>query len=308
MKLGRLLLKRLNQSSKSRSRGPSKKTSRKAPARKKSRLNLQIQAARAAGQNPGKKAKKKPEPQQEIAIAATPTVLPAVLSPVLSSAQSPRTIEEVSPALQTSNLIRPTDRLKQSIEAFLLDQRSEHTRRAYGKDLKRFIQFLIERKLGFGPENLTRSVLIAYKEYLIADGLEHTTVDRHLACLRSFFRWLVDDGHLIKSPMEGVRFLNPKRVSRTIGFTNEEVCKILKVPDLHTRSGAQHYAILMVLFYCGLRRSEVCSLRTSQIGTEREHKVLRLRGKGNAERIVVIKPQVWNALNYLFKITQRNIT
>lgn len=206
------------------------------------------------------------------------------------------------------DIIKPDDRLKQSIEAFLLDQRSPHTRRAYQKDLKRFIQFLLTRKQNASFEQLNRTVLIAYKESLLADGLQHTSVDRHLATLRSFFKWLVDDGLISKSPADGVRFLNPKRISRTIGFSDEEVKKVLAIPNLHTRVGSMHYAVLMVLFYCGLRRSELCSLRTTNLGVERNQRVLRLRGKGNAERVIVMIPPVWNALAHYFFITRRNFT
>lgn len=210
--------------------------------------------------------------------------------------------------LSSQDLIRPQDKLRQSIESFLLDQRSPHTRRAYGKDLKRFVQFLHLRKEQKGLEAMNRSLLIAYKEKLLSDELEHTTVDRHIATLRSFFQWLVDDGILSKSPASGVRFLNPKRISKTIGFTDDEVKRVVALPDLHTQSGSMHYAILMVLFYCGLRRSELCNLKTSHLGTEREQRILRLRGKGNAERIVVILPAVWNALLHYFRITGRNIS
>jgi integrase/recombinase XerC len=169
------------------------------------------------------------------------------------------------------------------------------------------MQFLAARKFDRGPERLERSVLIAYKDSLLAERLEHTTVDRHLATLRSFFRWLVDDGILEKNPAEGVRFLNPKRLSRTNGFTDEEVVRLLKQPNLHTRTGAQHYAVLMVLFYCGLRRSELCELRNSSLGEERGHRVLRLRGKGNSERVIVVTPPVWHALRHYFTITRKEI-
>ncbi len=203
--------------------------------------------------------------------------------------------------------MRPNDQLKQSMEGFLLDQRSEHTRRAYGKDLKRFMMFLSFRNFKLGPSELNRTILIAYKESLLTEGLQHTTVDRHLATLKSFFKWLVEDGLLTRSPADGVRFLNPKRLSTTIGFSDEEVKKILAVPDLHTRVGSLHYAVLMVLFYCGLRRSEACGLRTIHLGTERNQRVLRLRGKGNAERVIVMIPPVWNALKHLFLITRRDM-
>ena len=211
-------------------------------------------------------------------------------------------------SLSTQDLVRPNDLLKKSIEGFLLDQRSPHTRAAYGKDLKRFVQFLLVRNYQQGLTQINRTVLIAYKDSLLAEGLEHTTVDRHLATMRSFFKWLVDDGIIDKSPAEGVRFLNPKRISRTIGFSDEEVRNILAIPDLHTRTGALHYAILMVLFYCGLRRSELCELRTVNVGVERKQRVVRLRGKGNAERVIVMIPPVWNAIEYYFYIVNRNIS
>ncbi len=211
-------------------------------------------------------------------------------------------------SLSTAQLLRPNEQLKQSLEGFLLDQRSEHTRRAYGKDLKRFLMFLSARNFQQGPSEMSRTILIAYKESLLTEGLEHTTVDRHLATLKSFFNWLVEDGLIFKSPADGVRFVNPKRLSTTIGFSDEEVKKLLAVPDLHTRVGSLHYAVLMVLFYCGLRRSEACNLRTTHLGTERNQRVLRLRGKGNAERVIVVIPPVWNALKHLFLITRRDLS
>jgi site-specific recombinase XerD len=209
--------------------------------------------------------------------------------------------------MSSSDLARPDGKLRASIEAFLLDQRSPHTRRSYGKDLKRFVQFLHGRLAGFGAETINRGLIVAYKEFLLADGLEHTSVDRHLSTLRSFFRWLVDDGVIEKNPAEGVRFLNPKRLSPTIGFSDEEVQKVLKIPDLHTRTGALHYAILMLLFYCGLRRSELCELRTSNLSEERGQKVLRLRGKGNAERVVVLIPAAWNAIRHYLVIVAKDV-
>ncbi len=197
--------------------------------------------------------------------------------------------------------------MRRSIEGFLLDQRSPHTRRAYGKDLARFFKYLHARGIERGPERLDRATVIGYKESLLSEGLEHTTVDRHLATLRSFFRWLVEDRILERSPAEGVRFLKPRRLSRTVGFTDEEVRRLVALPDIHSRTGAQHYAILMLLFHCGLRRSELCGLRVSQLGIEREQPVLRLRGKGNAERLLVLVPPAWNALRHYFRITARSM-
>jgi integrase/recombinase XerD len=218
--------------------------------------------------------------------------------------------------LPAQQLIRPDEQLKKSIESFLLDQRSEHTRRAYGKDLKRFVSYLSGRKLrselmqpthGSMDESIDRPLIIGYKDYLLSEQLEHTTVDRHLATLRSFFRWLVEDGLMTKNPAENVRFLNPKRESKTVGFTDQEVIQVLKVPNLHTKIGSLHYAVLMTLFFCGLRRSELCSIKTSQIGIERGHRFMRLQGKGNVERIVVLVPVVWNAIEHYLRMNHKDL-
>lgn len=230
--------------------------------------------------------------------ASTSAALPAV---------TPSNRRSVSTRLTTLNLIKPHESLRRSLEGFLLDQRSPHTKKAYSKDIKRFVLFLLARQQSKGGEALDRSVVLAYKESLLTQGLQHTTIDRHLATLKSFFQWLVDDGALDKNPAQGVRFFNSKRMSPTVGFSDEEVRRILALPNLHTRTGAQHHAILCFLFYCGLRRSELCNLRTSNIHQERSQPVLRLRGKGDAERLLPLVPTVWRALEHYFRITAKDV-
>ena len=316
-----------------RSRRPTGSTARRSPTRR-SALGLLLLARFAPGSQ--RPARPKSPAEQKRGSAAEfhpalrfrlprapktppPNAVPASLpipapAPVLF-VPAPSQPSGASGTLQTHELIRPDDRLKQSIEGFLLDQRSPHTRRAYGKDLKRFISFLLMRQAQGGTETIGRATLIAYKDQLGGEGLQATTVDRHLATLRSFFRWLRDDGLIERNPAEGVRFLNPRKLSTTIGFSDEEVRRLLKLPDLHKRTGAQHYAILMILFYCGLRRSELCALRTSSLtverlrgldGEQRAQQVLRLQGKGGGERLIALIPPVWNALRYYLHITRRD--
>jgi site-specific recombinase XerD len=296
MKLGRLLLKSLQQRK-------NHSASCKVRARKRRRQNVRVRFLfeRVPRTVHAPASSKDLIPQKPI-LSLEPSHEPVTSKPALAHIDVTN-----SALLLTTELIQPNEVIRQSIEAFLLDQRSEHTRRAYGKDLKRFVKFLIARKFERGIERIDRSILIAYKDLLLSDGLEHTTVDRHLATLRSFFGWLVDDGLLSRNPAEGVRFLNPKKISKTIGFTDEEVRKILALPNLHLRTGALHYAVLMVLFYCGLRRSELAALRTSSLGMERNHHVIRLRGKGNAERIIPLITPVWNAITYYAKISRKDL-
>ncbi len=289
MKLGLLLLRGLK-----RKRVPTPRVARASRSRKRRNFFVTAASEIPAG------------PEREAITSATTEILPVAVA--LPPEASPVIVRPDDRTLGAPELLRPDEKLRQSIESFLLDQRSKHTRRAYGKDLKRFIQYLHGRKIHHGPERLTRGIVIGYKDALLEEKLAHTTIDRHLATLRSFFRWLVEDGIIEKSPAENVRFLNPKRLSRTNAFSDEEVVRMLAKPNLHTRTGSQHYAVLMVLFYCGLRRSELCELRTSSVGEERGHFVLRLRGKGNAERVIVMIPAVVNALEHYFRITRKDRT
>ncbi len=282
-KLGALLLKRLG-------RTPRNARVRARPVRRKAR-KFQRTFAGAIRPETAQKSSKK--------AVLNPIARPA---PLEVPAQVPGQDE-----IRALDLARPGETLRKSIEAFLLDQRSEHTRRAYSKDLKRFMGYWLMRRERTGSANLDRGLVIGYKDQLLSEALEHTTIDRHLASLRSFFRWLVEDGILAKNPAENVRFLNPRRESRTRGFTDEEVNRVLKLPDLHTRSGSLHYAVLMVLFYCGLRRSELCDLRTASIQTERGYRFFRLRGKGNSERIVVILEPVWNAIRHYARMVRKDL-
>jgi site-specific recombinase XerD len=233
-----------------------------------------------------------------------------------SPRRSPRASETLLPALAqrasgSSAILRARDfisegsKLRSSVESFLSDQRSVHTKRAYARDLKRFFQFFsVEEKRNQGV--IDRALLVKYKNQLLAESLEHTTIDRHLSTLRSFFAWLVADGLIDRSPAEGIKFLNPVRLSKTEGFSNEEVLRILRLPDRHTRTGSQHGAILAMLFFCGLRRSELCELKLAHLAKERGHSVIRLRGgKGNRERIVVIPPAANQELEHYLAITQR---
>ncbi len=216
--------------------------------------------------------------------------------------------DEIPSFLMTPELLKPNQQLKDCIEAFLLNQNSPHTQRAYGKDLKKWIKYLHSRHYQFGPEKINRLLIVSYKDMLLGEEMQHTSIDRHLSTLRGFFKWCVDEGVIEKNPALGVRFLNPKRLSKTNAFTDEEVRKLLKIPDLHTRVGSLHYAILMVLFYCGLRRSELCELKTSNLGEERNHKILRLRGKGDKERVVVVIPPVWNAIVHYLKMLRKELS
>lgn len=187
------------------------------------------------------------------------------------------------------------------VESFLTDQRSEHTKSAYRADIINYIKFVESTSsIPATFELISTEKIRDFKAFMLRSGYAHSTIDRHLAALSSLFSSLRCGGKIDHNPVEGVKFLNAKRLSPTIGLTDEQVRAMLEWPDRATAQGAFDYAVLMVLFYCGLRRGELCGLRIQDIAMERGQHVLRLIGKGNAERLVVVLPIVYEAIQSYF--------
>jgi hypothetical protein len=140
--LGTLLLKRLTRAP---GKGASRRTRRTPSAKPSFRFSPKF--------------RKPAKPTLPVVLAASPPPPPVrSVTPVATQSQvvlvpAPSPLAD-STVLRATELIRPNDRLKQSIEGFLLDQRSPHTRRAYGKDLKRFMQFLLGRRAQTGIERI----------------------------------------------------------------------------------------------------------------------------------------------------------
>src|SRR3989338_4030798 len=92
---------------------------------------------------------------------------------------------------------------------FLLYLRAEknssvHTLKAYEFDLKQFYRLLGDKPVASVTKDLVRS----YLAQMNAQGLSKRTVGRRMAALRTFFRYLVREGHVEKNPLASVR--NPK--------------------------------------------------------------------------------------------------
>ena len=180
-------------------------------------------------------------------------------------------------------------RIDHACDEFLRDcanvrKLSEHTIRAYRLDLTRFTRFV-------GPRtNITsfdRNVLLQYVEYLFTEHhLKETSAKRHVASLRSLFRWLEDNGHVAEDPFRGarVRIRLPRRLPRVL--SRAELATILQ----HRPSG--DFASLTariaaeLLFATGIRVAELASLRDDDIDLTAG--VITIIGKGSRQRRVYI--------------------
>jgi len=179
---------------------------------------------------------------------------------------------------------------------------SEHTATAYDKDIRDFIEFY-ENFTGTPPypRDLARADTICFRSFL-ADrqrrGLSHKSTARALSSLRGFYKFLAknygvknDAIGLISSPKV------PRKLSKAIDPVDvENMHDAIRVIDNREPwIAARDWALVLLLFGCGLRISEALSLRNIDVRGRPE--TLRIIGKGKKERLVPVLPIVWDAID-----------
>ena len=172
---------------------------------------------------------------------------------------------------------------------------SDNTREGYLRDVQRFLVWLGEEKID--PVAVTLHNLRDYTWALHELGISSRSIARCHSALRSFYRFLVLDGYLEQDPTE---LLESPKVGKHLPdvLTVEEVDKILAAIDLSEPVGQRDHCLIEVLYSCGLRVSEVCDLKISNLYLDEGF--IRVRGKGSKERLVPISPRAVKELKLWF--------
>ena len=163
---------------------------------------------------------------------------------------------------------------------------SSQTIRAYTSDLAQFHAFALGVQQPGGtlvPASVTPALI---REFLAArdrTGEKKTSLARKLACLRSFFRYLVRIGQLDVNPAEDVRAPKlPKHLPQVL--TKDDAGALMEFPGGTERVGLRDRAILETLYSTGARVSELVGMNCDDIS--RSEGLVRLRGKGRKERVI----------------------
>lgn len=178
------------------------------------------------------------------------------------------------------------------VAAWLLGYRSEHTRRAYARDLAAFTAWCAEHDLVV--LEVRRAHIDAYARTLESTGAAPTTVARRLSALGSFFAYLVAEDVLHRSPVTHVRRPQTATDSQTTGLDRAEVRALIAAAR---GDSPRAYALLSLLAGNGLRIGEALALDVSDLGTERGHRVLRVTRKGGRRATVPLAPVVADAVD-----------
>ncbi len=172
---------------------------------------------------------------------------------------------------------------------------SQNTIDAYMRDISKLSEFLH----GNGMEVLEArlSDLESFSEWVAKSGVGQRSHARILSGVRSLYHFLVVDGFLEEDPSELLESPSqPRHLPEVLSV--EEVDRLIDSIDLDKWEGQRNRAIIEVLFSCGLRVSELVTLRISCL--YREERYLRVLGKGGKERLVPISQRAIDEIDSWF--------
>ncbi len=153
--------------------------------------------------------------------------------------------------------------------------------------LRQFLSFLLQSSASDRCEDVGRRRV---------DKLAPSTVATYVSYLKAFFHWCYME-ELTPSDV-AVRLQIPKVPEKVVAaFTSEQQDKLVAACDTSTRNGFRNYVIVMVLLDTGMRVSELCGLRLSDV----HPKYVKVNGKGHKEREIGLHPNVskllWKYVN-----------
>ena len=176
---------------------------------------------------------------------------------------------------------------------YLVEERhaSANTLSSYLRDVRQFSVYLqsvgISSFLHVVPDDIQE-----YMNWMTGKGKSAATVTRSLASLKSFYHFLVLEGHLKKSPVQNV---TPMKVERHLPqiLTGKEVELFLEQPQCIDAKGYRDHAMLELLYATGIRVSELIALNVSDLNLSAG--IIRCAGKSK-ERMIPLYPAAIKAL------------
>ena len=161
---------------------------------------------------------------------------------------------------------------------------SENTVDAYMRDLEEFAHFIL-RTFDVAPETVEQRMIERFMEWLYAHQRSSASQARRLSGVKSFYNFLLFEDRVEQLPTE---FVSTPKAQRLLPDTLsiDEIDALLATFDITTSKGCRDSAIVEVLYSCGLRVSELTSLRIDNLFFGEG--VIRITGKGDKQRIVPI--------------------
>ena len=172
---------------------------------------------------------------------------------------------------------------------------SGNTVEAYLSDLEKLLKYLAAEEKDF--RDVTLDDLETFSADLRDLGIQPRSQARILSGIRSFYHFLVMEDYITQDPSE---LLESPQTGKHLPdvMTVEEIDTLIGAIDRTSREGQRNRAILETLYSCGLRVSELCALRLSDLYLDEGF--IKVEGKGNKQRLVPISPKAVKELRNYF--------
>lgn len=173
-----------------------------------------------------------------------------------------------------------------SFQSYLKIERglSKNTVANYTFDLERLSKFLLENNITISPEKISEETIQQFI-YAVSKEVNARSQARIISGLKSFFTYLIFEDYRTDNPME---LIEAPKIGRKLPDTLslEDIDHLIAAIDLSKPEGERNRAMLETLYGCGLRVSEIISLKISDLFFEEGF--IKITGKGNKQRFVPI--------------------
>ena len=182
----------------------------------------------------------------------------------------------------------------------LIDQKALTTIKSYANDLVKYLTYLHNRGI-FDMEDITYQAIQEFLQEL-AVTRKSSSINRVITSIRNFHKTITEKYESIPNPS---MYIRSSKVGRKLPnyLSKEEVKSILSFEEEKKDVQLYNQCILEVLYGCGLRVSECCELSMRNIHLQ--EKIIKVRGKGDKERLVPINDIAINNLSVYLATTRK---
>lgn len=171
-------------------------------------------------------------------------------------------------------------------------QYSQHTVKAYLKDLKSFSKF-VKADSEEEVTSVNYSMIRSWIVHLVDQGISNRSVNRKISSLQAYYNYLLKTLQIETSPLVKHRSLKTTKKIQ-VPFSEKEVERAMELSAVEGFEGVRDELIVLLFYTTGIRRAELISIKQVDIQVGRGE--LKVKGKGNKERIIPLLPVVLQSL------------
>jgi integrase/recombinase XerD len=170
---------------------------------------------------------------------------------------------------------------------------SQNSINAYVNDINKLVEYLKDEHKGLTPQKVKLPQLRGFVEWLNGRGVSPRTQARTISGIKSFYKYLLIEDKINSDP---TTLLESPKIGRKLPdiLSQEEIDLLIYSVDTSKAEGQRNRAILEALYSCGLRVSELVSLRMTDLFFDQGF--IKVEGKNNKERLIPISERAINEI------------